>query len=169
MKYLNFLIILLCIFESVVFAKESNHKKNISHKTQQPKSKTISISIHPKPTIDMQVNFSSSHRLENIIITPNTDSIRIDIQKTNNNDPVNFTIFPAKLAKYIQKPKEHRKHYNFNSDFDGLNTQRPLHSGEERLFQALATSVEYSYDKLPTDIVLPNPMEILHDLLGCNC
>jgi len=180
MKYLYPLLLTLCIFENTIFTKETDHKKKTAHKiSQQPKSKTITISIHPKPTIDMQVNLSSSKaiKLETVIITPNTESIEIEVPTKNNPDlpvlknsddanSVEFFIFPRKLGQYVNKSKETRKHYNYNSELD--RSGEPA-NGEYRLFTGLTTSVKYSYDKLPKHIVLPNPMEILHDLLDCNC
>jgi len=169
MKYFNILVLTMCIFSNTIFSKESTSpKKKVSHNSYKPKTKTVVISLSSKPSIDMQVNFSSSYRLDNVIITPDTDFVSIDIEDTIGHN-VNFTVFPAALEKYLKTPKEKRKNYNYNSDFDGLNPQRPLHSGEQRLLGALSASVSYEYDKLPSHIRLPNPMDILKELLHCEC
>lgn len=169
MKYLNFAIFAICIFESSIFAKESNHKKKMVHQKEQPKSKTVSFSMHPRPTVDMLVSWSNYPHKGEFIITSDTESIEIDIPSSDiasKDNKIFLSINPCRLVDYLKQPKATRKHYNRHSDLD--RDDQPA-NGEERLMQALATSVEYSYDKLPKHIVLPNPMEILHELLGCNC
>ncbi|MBP9765338.1 hypothetical protein KBD08_03300 [Candidatus Babeliales bacterium] len=158
MKSLYIVMLTTCLVSNMLIAKKETTKKQ--------NSKTITISISPKPTVDMQINFNSSYRLDNAIITPDTSFIEIDIEKSSTTDSVNFFIFPLKLYKYTQQPKEKRKNYNANEDLKNIKSSN---SGEERLFQALSTSVKYSYDQLPKHITLPNPMTILNELLDCPC
>ncbi len=141
--------------------------------------KTLKLSLQTSSSIDILVRISQSVVtpsgievvVQKVIIAASTESVTVDIPQVpkgsvNNNENLSFNICPLKLSEYLEQPASTRKHYNFNDELD--RPGQPA-NGETRLMQALATTVSYSYDKLPKHIVLPNPTEILHDLLGCCC
>lgn len=168
MKYLNILIVTTVLFSEFAFCKSSGKGNQTK---QSENKKVVFLKMFPAPSRDMLINIVDGTPDENSVIIPKgKDHVRAEVKRSIYKDDkgkryvkdVTFYILPESLHEYLKIPKNARKNYNPNDEL-------PRTTGEERLMQALATSVSYDYDTLPREIALPNPMEILHDILDCNC
>lgn len=138
--------------------------------------KTVQISM-PECATEMFVAISQSVQTEdgrdyvqqNIIITPSSQSVTVDIPKpaTTKNpemEHINIQIVPLKL---------HEKIKHLNSTIKEIKKMTPEQRKERQdildMMRLFSTFKRYSYETLPTTLELPNPMEVLSDVLGCTC
>lgn len=138
---------------------KAEEKLQLSSKNND--TKTVFLRMYNEPSQIMRVNILDGNaQINTTWLTPKTNSVQVKIKK-NSNFKISFFIFPEKIYRYIQIPEINRTHYNYNAEL-------PHITGEERLFRALATSIEYEFDSLPEVITLPDPLVILNDLVGVN-
>ena len=169
MKHIKILVVTILLFSEFVFCKSSD---KTNHNKQHEDTKTVRLKMFPAPSHDMYIRIvdGTIGKNNSFILQKGKGSLSVKVVKSNYKDDkgkryikdVTFFILPQCLYEYLKIPKNARKNYNPNDEL-------PHTTGEERLMQALATSVSYDFDTLPKEIALPNPLEILHDLLNCNC
>lgn len=162
MKHIKMLIITTLLSSEFIVCKPSN---KTNHHKSTTETKLVHLKMFPAPTHDIRINIVDSSTLvkpNNVMLPKDKSSVDVNINKSSHNQKIEFYIFPNSLSEYCSIPKNARKNYNPNAELPGT-------TGEERLLQALSTSVSYDFDSLPKEIALPNPLEILHDLLNGNC
>ena len=156
-KLINFGIILI-LFGVIQLKTEEfldQHSNNHDTKTvylRMPRAASTSLTVK---IIDGKI------REYNNSLDPKILSQSEIIHKPQGDSKVIFFIYPTSLSRYLQIPTKSRANYNYNAEL-------PDKSGEERLLQALTTTVEYDFDALPETVILPNPLIMLNDLLDLN-
>ncbi len=154
----SFSLLLTMLGISYLQAEEALHtpasnddKKIITLRMYLPSSKDLVIRIVDGTILPANEEYS-------IDLSPQYPSeTNIEITKPHNNKVI-FFISPQSLYHYLKIPKISRANYNYNIE--------SRTTGEERLLQALSTSVEYNFDTLPSTIFLPDPLRMLNELLG---
>lgn len=168
-------VVFLTLFAALVmFDVQASDKQ-----TDSESEKRVSLQISPVSSVDMIVRIDSPGHptQEAIFLSSNkgTRYVNVVIQKPKLNSAftkVSFVVIPFKLFALTEFKKDliYTDIYTTRVFGKNYNPNRELrNNGMMRMMQALATDVEYEFDKLPGQLMLPNPMEILTDLFGFAC
>jgi hypothetical protein len=131
---------------------------------RHPSSKKVKLFMYPAPSLNVQIDIVPQPDMTGSRINVPAKSRFVSTQRIyrpTTGKKIEFFIAPSDLNIYCNASKDNSKDYNPHSK---LKT-----TGAQRLLEALSTSVSYDFDTLPEEIILPSPVAILNDLLGCSC
>ena len=148
---------ILMTFEIIKLKAEE--KLQLSSKNND--TKTVFLRMPFAPSQRLRVKIVDGSEKEKIVwLMPNAPFIGVIIKQPSNNK-ITIFIYPESLYLYNQIQKKSRAAYNYNAE-------SPHSPGEERLLQALTTTVEYDFDTMPETIILPDPLTMLNNLVEFN-